>query len=365
MRTSARRLFLLHAVFAAAGLVVALGAIAVASRMVSFGVPSVAQTLAACRSWLSSLHPLALLVFALGTTGLAVIVRALITAVRMQRSTRAYMRSLQTLESTCGDPPVQVVGDPTPLAFCAGLLWPRVYVSSGALERLSRQELRAVLAHEAHHAACRDPLRLLVARALGEGLFFLPAMRRMWRQYATAAELAADEAAVSAGGGRQPLAAAMLAFGESGHPGVVGVSPERIDHRLGARRPMLPVWLLFAAGATLVGLGILVFAGARAGAGAHISLMLWLMHSCGPLMLALPSLMLPGCFAAGWPDNPVGRPACGPEIVGETHQVRMRRSARLGASDLVWEPGLAHDQGADDRRRLRDPVALDFNHRKA
>ena len=39
---------------------------------------------------------------------------------------------------------------------------------TGALERLGEDELAAVVAHEAHHAARRDPLRILVARAIGD-----------------------------------------------------------------------------------------------------------------------------------------------------------------------------------------------------
>ena len=292
MTASARKLFRLHGALAAAAIAVVLGALVVSARAVSLSVPSAAQTLAACRSWLTSVHPLGLLVFALGAIGMTVILRTLITVVRMLRSTYAYLRSLQAVETLPGEPAVRVVADPTPLAFCAGLLRPRVYLSTGALERLNREELRAVLAHEAHHAASRDPLRLLVGRALGEGLFFLPAMRRMGHHYASAAELAADEAAVRASGGQQPLASAMLAFGETGDPAVVGVGAERIDHLLGARPPRLPRWLLIAAGLTIAALGVVVFEGARASAGAHINFMLLLMHSCGPLMFGVAGLMV-------------------------------------------------------------------------
>jgi len=292
MSASARRLFWLHGVLSAAGIAVALGALGVAAGVVSLSVPPVAQTLAACRSWLTSLHSLALLVFALGALGVTALVRVLITVVRAQRSTRTYLRALQTVEAISGHPSVRVVADPTPLAFCAGLLRPRVYLSTGALETLSRQELRAVLAHEAHHAACRDPLRLLAARALGDGLFFLPAIRRLRHHCATAAELAADEAAVHAGGGPQPLASAMLAFSELGDPAVVAVSAERIDHLLGARPPRLPLWLLIGAGLTVASLGFVVFEAARASANAHISFMLLWMHTCGPLMFGLAGLIV-------------------------------------------------------------------------
>lgn len=289
MGASARRLFWLHGVAAAAGLAVALGAVAVAVRAVSLTTPPVAQTLAACRSWLTSLHPGSLLVLGLGALGIVALARTVRAAIRIHRCTRAYLRRLHARAHGDGTP-VRVVDDPAPLAFCAGLARPSVYISTGALRQLGDDELRAVLAHEAHHAARRDPLRLLVARALDEGLFFLPALRRIGKRCATAAELAADEAAVRAGGPR-PLASAMLRFGETGDPAVVGVSAERIDHLLGASDPSLPVLPMIAAGVTLAGLALVVLEAARITAGAHVSLMLLLMHSCGPLMVAVPGLI--------------------------------------------------------------------------
>ena len=59
---------------------------------------------------------------------------------------------------------VNVVNDSSPEAFCAGFLRPRVYVSRGAVELLTPDELRAVLQHEHHHWRMRDPLRLASAR---------------------------------------------------------------------------------------------------------------------------------------------------------------------------------------------------------
>ena len=53
-----------------------------------------------------------------------------------------------------------VIDDERPLAFCEGLIQPRVYVSTGALALLDDAGLDAVLAHEHQHAARHDPLRL-------------------------------------------------------------------------------------------------------------------------------------------------------------------------------------------------------------
>jgi hypothetical protein len=98
-----------------------------------------------------------------------------------------------------------------------------VYVSAGALATLSGAELAAVVAHEGHHADRRDPLRILIARAIGDA-YSLPALPR--REQALA-ELAADDAAVRRGG-KAPLASALLTFGG-------GIAPERVDRLAGAR----------------------------------------------------------------------------------------------------------------------------------
>lgn len=68
-----------------------------------------------------------------------------------------------------------VISEDRPQAFCAGLLRPRVYVSTGALELLDDPAVAAVLAHERHHARRHDPLRLACGRVLAGGLFFVPA----------------------------------------------------------------------------------------------------------------------------------------------------------------------------------------------
>src|SRR5439155_13985574 len=90
---------------------------------------------------------------------------------------RRFLSALAWQPAVIGVTPVRVVADPAPQAFCVGTIRPRIYVSVGALKRLSATELDAVLAHERHHQRRRDPLRLLVVEALAHGLFFLPALR--------------------------------------------------------------------------------------------------------------------------------------------------------------------------------------------
>jgi hypothetical protein len=131
---------------------------------------------------------------------------------------------------------VLVIADDTPQAFCAGLLRPRVYVSTGALELLDPAALAAVMAHERHHALRRDPLRVACGRALAAGLFFVPPLRHLVERQHALAEIGADEAAVQTSGvDRSALASAMLSFADAAGRHEGGVEPERIDSLLGER----------------------------------------------------------------------------------------------------------------------------------
>ena len=171
-------------------------------------------------------HERGLLLLALAAFDVLALARALRCVGRGVAAHRRVLARMPVLEQRrIAGRSVAIVPGGRPLAFCAGLLRPRVYVSSGAVERLSADALAAVVEHEAHHAARRDPLRILVARAIGEA-YSLTALPR--REQALA-ELAADAAAVRRRGAG-PLAAALLAFDAS------DVAPERVDRLAGARR---------------------------------------------------------------------------------------------------------------------------------
>lgn len=236
---------------------VALAALA-AARAVRVDGGVLSALLDACRSYLLPQPGVAsIAVVALASLATAVFALALRALVRELAALRRFRRSVRVSgRITVDRRGVQIIDDPLPRAFCAGWMRPRVYVSQGALEQLHADELRAVVAHEAHHARRRDPLRLLVIAVLGEALFFMPVMRRLRERYAQLAELAADEAATHQAGPR-PLAAALLRFGETATPGVVmGIAPERVDALLGERpRWELPVSLLGAALVSVTAIG--------------------------------------------------------------------------------------------------------------
>jgi Zn-dependent protease with chaperone function len=162
-----------------------------------------------------------------------------------------------------------IINDERPQAFCAGLLRPRVYFSTGVLELLDPPALSAVLAHERHHARRHDPLRLACGRVLAAGLFFIPSLRRLIERQHALAELSADEAAVlTTGGDRSALASAMLSFSQASGADAVGIDPERVDYLLG--EPIqwrLPVVLCLGTAVALSLLIALAVLAAHAAAG--------------------------------------------------------------------------------------------------
>ncbi len=105
---------------------------------------------------------------------------------------------------------LDLVEDGRPLAFCYGFVHPRVCLTTGMLDLLNADELRAVLLHEAHHVVSRDPLKILVSRALGIGLFFLPAAQDLRDRYLVGKEIAADASAAHTVRSELPLASALL-----------------------------------------------------------------------------------------------------------------------------------------------------------
>jgi hypothetical protein len=239
----------------------------------------------------------ALIVLALAAAGLAAGAMIVLGAIRELAAARAFERHLSAQEPR----PLKgvwVIHDERPQAFCAGLIQPRVYVSSGAVALLDETALNAVLAHEAHHARRRDPLRLAVGRVLARALFFVPGLDELVRRQQDLAELGADESAMNAGpDSRSALARAMLAFSESSPASSsVGIDPRRIDHLLGEP----PSWrfptLLCLAAAAAIGLAgaISVLAGQLAAGSATLAPP-FLSHQPCIVMLAL----IPGAVGLG------------------------------------------------------------------
>lgn len=287
----ARSVLALELLLAAVGLgAVGLGA-AIAAGRLSLAPPSLPALLEACqRALLPDASVAGVLSLLLGVLAFAVLGRTLWSAAGQLRASRRVLRALRVVERrTIDGQPVTVIDGTRPVAFCAGLLCPRVHVSTGTLATLDDVELGAVIAHERHHARLRDPLRVFLARAVADGLFFLPALRPLSERYAALAELAADRAAVRASrDDAAPLASALLSF-EAADPAVVGIAPERVDHLMGERaRWQLPAALLAWALMAVTALVVVALRLQTMGGAVDLNVPLLVAQSCMVLMASIP-----------------------------------------------------------------------------
>lgn len=105
---------------------------------------------------------------------------------------------------------VSLILDPNPVAFTHGLLRPRVYISTGMINGLEREELKAVFLHELYHRQCFDPLRYFTLKFFKDAFFYVPAIRWVVNRMRVKRENEADDAAVKTAGTPLPLASALL-----------------------------------------------------------------------------------------------------------------------------------------------------------
>lgn len=195
----------------------------------------------------------AIVVLGLALLGAVVVAIVIAGAIRELRAARRFDRRLATARSLATEDAF-VIDDPRPQAFCAGLLRPRLYVTTGALEALDEDALAAVLMHERQHARRRDPLRLVASRVLARALFFVPGLAELGCRRETLAEISADESAiVAAPEHRSALARAMLRFMDSPKADEsAGVDPARVDHLLGEPASWRFPALMFLVGVLLL-----------------------------------------------------------------------------------------------------------------
>jgi Zn-dependent protease with chaperone function len=158
-----------------------------------------------------------------------------------------------------------VVEHDVPVAYCLPGLRPRLVLSRGALEVLSYDELRAVLAHEHAHLAQRHDLVVLPFVALGATFPAVPAVRTARTEVALLIELLADDSAARVED-RTHLARALWKIGTGDAPaGALGAAGGEVLLRaqrmleppppLGRRGRWAVVLLTLAvAGSPLVGL---------------------------------------------------------------------------------------------------------------
>jgi beta-lactamase regulating signal transducer with metallopeptidase domain len=107
--------------------------------------------------------------------------------------------------------PFYAVTDPFPVVALVGIWRPRVFIARQVIERLSAEELRAAVAHEMAHRGAHDNAKRVAIAWSPDVLGWLGAGRWLERQWAAAAERAADaRAAAGSDCGRVHLARALV-----------------------------------------------------------------------------------------------------------------------------------------------------------
>lgn len=132
-----------------------------------------------------------------------------------------------------------------PAAFVAGILRPRIYLTTRAFRLLSLDERRIVLFHEQEHVRRRDPLKLALLRLAG---FLFPGFHRIEKRWKEAAEIECDWACRECGEepaeisstivklarfAREASTAPTLAYALGGEP----VLRQRVERLLSGIRP--------------------------------------------------------------------------------------------------------------------------------
>jgi hypothetical protein len=307
----AGRLYALQLAVGAVGIgLVAGGAAAVISGS-QLAVPSSSEISEACHNWIDAGGPAALLGLALTALAATALVLGARSAWRQIQATAAYLAALPlgpTIEIDGTE--VRIVEREASQAFCGGLLHPRIYVTRGALERLTDGELRAVIAHERHHAHGRDPLKQILGRALADALFFVPLLGPIAKRRGTLGEIEADRAAIASLGDRRALASALVKFDQPETAGVAAVAPERVDELAG--EPHATRWRLPTSAVARSALGLVVLGA--------VVLLVW--HGIVTPALEIPLLLAAACMALM-----VGVPVLA-AIVGAVLSARALRARR-------------------------------------
>ncbi len=200
-----------------------------------------------------------------GLAGLGIIAFLGLLQEHLSRGKR-QLRALQLLSSRDPDHDCHIVDNPGMLAWSAGWLRPRVYLSRGLRAVLNAEQLSAVLAHEQAHAARRDNLRTLVLRSAS---IAWPGQSKcnLWADFAHATEEACDRDAANRLGSATPVVHALQALehAAANAPAIKEWSFD-MDHRVRTllsgeheRSCAFGGWLLVAA---LLGINVILLAGA-------------------------------------------------------------------------------------------------------
>lgn len=121
-----------------------------------------------------------------------------------------FKRAIEKLAEHGQNPEIKVLTDEKPIAFTAGLIKPKIYLSEGLIKALTIKELEAVILHELAHVERKDNIAIFSMLFLRDFLFMLPLAHFLFRVYIREKENAADDFAVKLMKEPSYLASALL-----------------------------------------------------------------------------------------------------------------------------------------------------------
>lgn len=91
---------------------------------------------------------------------------------------------------------MMVLSHPTPMAITMGLVRPKIIFTTGLINLLTHDELKAVIAHEQYHKVHRDPLKIFLLSLSSSMIWYIPIQKWFHQKYSVIQEVLADEFAM-------------------------------------------------------------------------------------------------------------------------------------------------------------------------
>lgn len=124
----------------------------------------------------------------------------------MQVATSAYQKVIQDLGL---QKKTILIQTDSLFAFCLGIRKPTIYLSTGLVSQLTRDELEAVLRHEQYHIENYDTVTILVASVVHTLFPFFPLLGDFIQAYRIEREIKADTFAIQKTGNEESLVSAL------------------------------------------------------------------------------------------------------------------------------------------------------------
>ena len=97
-------------------------------------------------------------------------------------------------------------------AFCYGIRFPKIYISTSLMQMMSNKELEAILLHEKYHLKNRDSLIMFLASFIQLFFPFFPLVTDLLAQYKINREIEADKEAIESLGDRKAIISVLKKF---------------------------------------------------------------------------------------------------------------------------------------------------------